>query len=89
VAVYLKLRLFGRYAPLTSKMSVPVAAGEASAYVNLSQNFGWHSGHNFASFDIAGTFLNFHRAETSSPVSTGGSVSYWLVDDVGKFIAVL
>ena len=40
----------------------------------------------FASFDVGGTFLNFHRADAKSPVSTGGSVSYWLVDDLNKTI---
>ncbi len=40
----------------------------------------------FASFDVGGTFLNFHRADARSPVSTGGTVSYWLVDDLNKTI---
>lgn len=38
--------------------------------------------HNFVSFQIGTTFLNLHLADTLSPISTGGSVAYWVVDNL-------
>ncbi|MEK7355448.1 MAG: VOC family protein [Bdellovibrionota bacterium] len=36
---------------------------------------------NFVSFKIAGTCLDLAVADEKSPLSKGGSVGYWLVDD--------
>ncbi len=40
----------------------------------------------FASFRIGSCFLNFHLADEASPVSTGGCVAYWEVDDLDKMV---
>lgn len=37
---------------------------------------------NFVSFDIAGTFFDIALADAKSPLSPGGSVGYWLIDDL-------
>ncbi len=37
---------------------------------------------NFVSFNIAGTIFDISVADDKSPVSHGGSVGYWLVDDL-------
>ncbi len=42
---------------------------------------------NFASFKIAGTILDISLADEKSPVSMGGSVGYWLVDNIEDVIA--
>ena len=36
----------------------------------------------FASFQIGDSFLNVHPADEKSPTSTGGSIGYWLVEDL-------
>lgn len=41
---------------------------------------------NFASFKVGNSYLNFHPADNKSPESTGGSVGYWLVEDLLKSI---
>jgi predicted enzyme related to lactoylglutathione lyase len=42
---------------------------------------------NFVSFKINGTCLDIGLADSKSPVSTGGSVGYWLVDNLDQTIA--
>jgi predicted enzyme related to lactoylglutathione lyase len=37
---------------------------------------------NFVSFRIGSTCLNLHLADNLSPVSKGGAVAYWRVDDL-------
>ena len=37
---------------------------------------------NFVSFKINGTCLDITLADSKSPLSTGGSVGYWLVDNL-------
>lgn len=37
---------------------------------------------DFVSFQIGSSFLNLHIADTLSPVSSGGTVAYWIVDDL-------
>lgn len=37
---------------------------------------------NFASFKISNTCFDISLADSKSPVSTGGSVGYWLVDNL-------
>lgn len=41
---------------------------------------------NFGSFRIGDTFLNFHPADDKSPVSSGGSVGYFLVKNIHSAI---
>lgn len=40
----------------------------------------------FALFEIADTKLCFHLADEKSPVTTGGTVAYWWVDDFDEMI---
>ncbi|MGE3683877.1 MAG: VOC family protein [Bdellovibrionales bacterium] len=42
---------------------------------------------DFVSFRIAGVHFDICLADAKSPTSTGGSVGYWLVDDLDKAIA--
>lgn len=42
---------------------------------------------NFASFQLGGTLLDISLADAKSPLSTGGSVGYWLVDNLESAIA--
>ncbi len=42
---------------------------------------------NFVSFKISETLFDISLADEKSPVSTGGSVGYWLVDDIEDIIA--
>lgn len=42
---------------------------------------------DFASFRIGGIILDLALADEKSPLSRGGSVGYWLVDDLPKAIA--
>lgn len=42
---------------------------------------------NFASFRIGQTTIDISVADEKSPISHGGSVGYWLVDDLEKAIA--
>ena len=37
---------------------------------------------DFVSFQIGSVFFNLHSADSLSPVSSGGSVAYWVVDDL-------
>jgi predicted enzyme related to lactoylglutathione lyase len=37
---------------------------------------------NFVSFNIAGTIFDIALADAKSPLSPGGSVGYWLIDDL-------
>ena len=41
---------------------------------------------NFVSFKIRGICIDISLADSKSPSSTGGSVGYWLVDDLDKAI---
>ena len=41
---------------------------------------------NFVSFQINGTCFDISLADSQSPISTGGSVGYWLVDDLDKLL---
>lgn len=42
---------------------------------------------DFVSFKIANTNFDISLADEKSPTSTGGSVGYWLVDDLDKALA--
>ena len=42
---------------------------------------------NFASFRIGNTLFDISLADQKSPLSTGGSVGYWLVDNLENAIA--
>ena len=42
---------------------------------------------NFVSFKMGNTSLDIALADPKSPVSTGGSVGYWFVDNLGEAIA--
>lgn len=41
---------------------------------------------NFVSFKLTNTLLDISLADEKSPMSKGGSVGYWLVDDLDKVI---
>jgi predicted enzyme related to lactoylglutathione lyase len=41
---------------------------------------------NFASFNIAGTIFDIALADAKSPLSPGGSVGYWLTDDMNELL---
>ena len=41
---------------------------------------------NFVSFRIADTCFDISLADVKSPVSAGGSVGYWLVDDLDALL---
>lgn len=40
----------------------------------------------FVSFKINGTCLDISQADSKSPLSTGGSIGYWLVDNLDEVI---
>ncbi len=42
---------------------------------------------NFVSFKVGSIYLNLHLADELSPVSTGGMVVYWNVEDLQATIA--
>jgi predicted enzyme related to lactoylglutathione lyase len=42
---------------------------------------------NFASFKISNTILDIVLADLKSPLSTGGAVGYWLVDNLDAAVA--
>lgn len=42
---------------------------------------------DFASFHISSFYLNLHLADKNSPVSPGGTVVYWNVDNMKEAIA--
>lgn len=42
---------------------------------------------NFVSFKVAGVSFDITTADSKNPFSSGGSVGYWLVDDVDKVLA--
>lgn len=42
---------------------------------------------NFASFKIGSIYLNLHLADTLNPISTGGTIVYWNVDDLQATIS--
>lgn len=42
---------------------------------------------NFTSFKIGAIYLNLHLADVLSPVSTGGTVVYWNVEDLQATIS--
>ena len=64
--------------------------------VNVSQSRDWYKSlfniepvediENFASFKIANTCFDISLADSKSPMSTGGSVGYWLVDNLENVI---
>lgn len=41
---------------------------------------------NFVSFKIAGVFFDITTPDTKNPFSFGGSVGYWLVDNVDEVL---
>lgn len=41
---------------------------------------------NFVSFRINGTCFDISKADSKSPLSTGGSVGYWLVDNLDALL---
>lgn len=41
---------------------------------------------NFVSFNIAGTVFDIALADAKSPLSPGGSVGYWLIDDLNGLL---
>ena len=59
---------------------------------NIKESSSWYStvlnipleidDENFALLRIGDNELCFHQADSKSPLSTGGSVSYWRVDDL-------
>ena len=42
---------------------------------------------NFVSFKIAGVFFDITTPDAKNPFSSGGSIGYWLVDDVEQVLA--
>jgi predicted enzyme related to lactoylglutathione lyase len=42
---------------------------------------------NFVSFRVGNTLFDISLADEKSPLSTGGSVGYWLVDSLNEAIA--
>ena len=42
---------------------------------------------NFVSFKIGATNFDIVLADTKSPISVGGSVGYWLIDDLNALVA--
>ena len=41
---------------------------------------------NFVSFKIGSTFFDLTVADQKSPISPGGSVGYWFVDDIDELV---
>lgn len=41
---------------------------------------------NFVSFKIAGVFFEITYPDAKNPFSSGGSIGYWLVDDIEQVI---
>jgi len=60
--------------------------------LNVSESGDWYKAlfnlepieniENFISFKISNTYFDISLADSKSPVSTGGSVGYWLVDNL-------
>lgn len=44
------------------------------------------SGPSFCSFKLGDQYFNFHPVDRKSPLSKGGSVGYWLVDNFEAFV---
>lgn len=41
---------------------------------------------NFVSFKIAGVFFDITTPDAKNPFSSGGSIGYWLVDDIEQVL---
>ena len=63
---------------------------------NVSQSRDWYKAlfgqnpiedlENFVSFKIGDTCFDISRVDSKSPLSTGGSVGYWLVDNLDHLL---
>lgn len=71
---------------ITNLLFVNDVRQSANYYEKLFQIAPVEISENFCSFEFGGTFFNIHPADSKSPISRGGSVSYWLVDNFEEFV---
>lgn len=66
----------------TIRLSVASVSKSTAWYQEFFSCAPFEDDERFASFKIAGLALDIVLADEKSPISKGGSVGYWLVDDV-------
>ena len=71
---------------ITNLLFVEDVAQSAKFYERLFQIPPIEIEENFCSFEFGGTFFNIHPSDSKSPISKGGSVGYWLVDNFEEFV---
>ena len=70
----------------TLRLSVNDVSKSKSWYKALFETEPIEETEKFVSFKINETFLDISEADSKTPVSTGGSVGYWLVDSLDELI---
>ena len=71
---------------LTNLMFVADVTQSAQFYEQLFQTKPIEQDESFCSFRFGDTFFILHPADEKSPPAKGGSVGYWLVDDLDAFL---
>lgn len=71
---------------ITNLMFVDNIAKSAKFYEQLFQVTPIELEENFCSFKFGSSYFNLHPSDELSPISKGGSVGYWHVEDLSYFV---
>lgn len=72
---------------ITLRITVTDVGRSRDWYKQLFNQEPYEDLEDFVSFKINGNFIDLCLADDKSPVSTGGSVGYWLVNDLDSLLS--